>query len=1773
MAVSSIKDFWIHPNALTITLNYFGDPQLIQTSMLAGAVIMAYHKDYIPYDAAHNFREWKLTAYPTQLNDTSEYYVHAELSRNGNSAMIIYSPVKRDIDGRSLIDGVWDSVTSAESYFIYLGTISASVDADGASVERVWTDGFYTGTLATDQYRMEEATGDWAKMFRWNSVNDTIEVLKTIVSATINKLSVATQFVFGGKTFTGTAGSSDSGNQDKRNDATLPTSGYVAKEIEALDDHFLVKDETKAQTVGGDVTFTDDVVIEGDHTVGGSQAISGNQTINGTQEVKGLQTLHQGFKTPEYTETVGAISGARLTGDGSLSVANLRANSFTIEELIYNVIRAQGGEFVFAASANIDHCEFSVKTGENEDGTAKLERMTVDEYYAKYTHENWENINEVYITLRDDECTHAGNPFAYGAIIYGKANSVGTSGQKAVGGTCIMHVTSVEKDSLTMTAELFQLKKEGEIAYVVNNIPPTDGMTIAQRGNISSEDKSQLTSFILSSLDGTLTLLDNVTKPILSHANYGAIFGKLPADLKAELPESYPAQTGDPIVYAKYAVIENLLRKSHGGSIIQDENNRGAYESGKTYVNTPTEYDVITFEGELYKCNVSSTTQSPAENPSAWLKLVAKGADGTSIKIKGEVASENELPVHPTDPSDCYIIGSNLYVWLPEANEGKGGWHNAGPFRGENGKNQYLHIAYANKDADGKIIDFSTTDPTGRDYTGMYADANSNPSQKADDYTWKYTKGEKGEQGPQGIQGIQGIQGEQGEQGIQGPKGDDGKPSYFHVKYADDANGTNMNEVGGDYIGTYTDDVEADSTDPTKYKWVLVKGAQGEKGDQGIKGDDGDNGTSSYLHIAYANSADGSEGFDVANSEGKLYIGQYVDDQVQDSTNSSDYKWTKIKGEKGDRGISVTGTQDYYLASSANTGITTSTSGWSSNLASQVISKDKPYLWHYLKITYSEGNPFLSTPSIIATYAGKGGVSSVVTYYGTSADADTEPTNWRAKTPYPLDNDQNKYQWTKTTTTYTAGSAETTEPAITGAHGSDASPTYWLHTDVPHIHVGKDGEMDASAINITVYKSDSSGITEILSNDDMPSNLIVQYTIDTTGGQRKQFDLVDEGVFALEDGTGYIVSETANDDQTIYIYAENEAIPLDDVNHYIMFWLYDTEAEKDLDSMKVEIVRDGIDGDGDMIASVWYQVSESDTNKPTTWTEEKPSVPKGQYLWTKIVYSPSGKEVFTTTYSGTDGANGKPIYITSEVSSVTVNTAEVVDEKGVKDIKVVNGVNKNFIVQCYYNNQAVIPTEYSISSGNGIARITEDKGSIRAFIDIPSGISASSLPSELVVKMTVADGDTSTSATYTIMVVQSQRGMTGPQGEKGPLYLMRGTWTEAEAKAGKYSVVNASEALPMVWYKASDGSGSYYIHGGDNDVIKKGLKPSDSGSGWVFASSQPFVMTDMLMANFAKLGSKYGAVFFDRFQFSQYGSGIGVDGSTDYNNYAENEQTPMFGGLNTDMSYLTGNFVPNLFFDFLSGSAKLGKLSESFYHILTSYEQKDKKPLYAINLEGCHNISHAPLVDLAANGYRNNFKPCIVVLPTSNSENGGYVWTEDGTHCTIVHEYSKEYMKAPSSNDWRNAIVAVCSDPRFVDPSKYTVDMESTMDEDDNGWMIWKGRRCKFVLMTPSSMLKLRSVKNSEGGIVWMIENGEDFEEINTKITASNDYWGKGSRKVEIYNDTENYLGGTMGFVIGSHWLNRMSVFGDYKTEYILDAAGGELDSNGFMEYIFTHKE
>ena len=159
--------------------------------------------------------------------------------------------------------------------------------------------------------------------------------------------------------------------------------------------------------------------------------------------------------------------------------------------------------------------------------------------------------------------------------------------------------------------------------------------------------------------------------------------------------------------------------------------------------------------------------------------------------------------------------------------------------------------------------------------------------------------------GKNGIDGLDGLQGEKGEQGIPGKDGKDGingidgKTSYFHIKYSSVASPTSssqMTETPSTYIGTYVDYKPNDSTDPKKYTWSKFEGTDGK---DGIAGTNGTDGKTYYLHIAYANSADGRTGFSVSDGTNKLYIGQYTDTTKADSTDPTKYTWSKIKGEPG----------------------------------------------------------------------------------------------------------------------------------------------------------------------------------------------------------------------------------------------------------------------------------------------------------------------------------------------------------------------------------------------------------------------------------------------------------------------------------------------------------------------------------------------------------------------------------------------------------------------------------------------------------------------------------------------------------------------------------------------------------------------------------------------------------------------------------------------------------------------------------------------------------
>lgn len=78
-------------------------------------------------------------------------------------------------------------------------------------------------------------------------------------------------------------------------------------------------------------------------------------------------------------------------------------------------------------------------------------------------------------------------------------------------------------------------------------------------------------------------------------------------------------------------------------------------------------------------------------------------------------------------------------------------------------------------------------------------------------------------------------------------------------------------------------------------------------------------------------------------------------------------------------GKGVVETIQYYLATSQASGVTSSTSGWSTDITTQKLTADKKYLWNCYQTKYSDGTSEpISTPKIIGVYGDKGTSTKII---------------------------------------------------------------------------------------------------------------------------------------------------------------------------------------------------------------------------------------------------------------------------------------------------------------------------------------------------------------------------------------------------------------------------------------------------------------------------------------------------------------------------------------------------------------------------------------------------------------------------------------------------------------------------------------------------------------------------------------------------------------------------------------------------------------------------
>ncbi|MDM8240690.1 hypothetical protein QUW47_02060 [Phocaeicola barnesiae] len=314
-------------------------------------------------------------------------------------------------------------------------------------------------------------------------------------------------------------------------------------------------------------------------------------------------------------------------------------------------------------------------------------------------------------------------------------------------------------------------------------------------------------------------------------------------------------------------------------------------------------------------------------NGSSWELMVVDGTDGVD-GAKGEdgfsvYITYNDSETEPSKPTGNGTTGgwhteaTSTAIWMSQkvaASSTEGTWGNPIKIKGETGSQGEKGDGFSlmGQWYDGMLVPYmgvvimggnsfaakvATTNPpmwTLKDNNG-----NRIKSEKGYILTGEYNTEEYDIIAEKGQDGIDGLQGADGKDGIPGKDGVDGKTSYFHIKYSENENGYPMTETPSTYIGTYVDFEEKDSDDYTKYAWARFEGIQGEKGEQGIPGYNGVDGKTYYLHIKYSN--DGGSTFTGNNGETPGdYIGVYTDTNPNDSNDTSDYTWSKTKGDKGD---------------------------------------------------------------------------------------------------------------------------------------------------------------------------------------------------------------------------------------------------------------------------------------------------------------------------------------------------------------------------------------------------------------------------------------------------------------------------------------------------------------------------------------------------------------------------------------------------------------------------------------------------------------------------------------------------------------------------------------------------------------------------------------------------------------------------------------------------------------------------------------------------------
>ena len=328
-------------------------------------------------------------------------------------------------------------------------------------------------------------------------------------------------------------------------------------------------------------------------------------------------------------------------------------------------------------------------------------------------------------------------------------------------------------------------------------------------------------------------------------------------------------------------------------------------------------------------------------------------------------------------------------------------------------------------------------------------------------------------------------------------------------------------------------------------------------------------------------------------------------------------------------GISVTGIDRYYMASSSSSGITVDSQGWKPD--PQETNPISRYHWSYEVVKYSDGAKIPSKPAIIGVY-GKEGVDAVTV--SLSSEAHTFAGTESKAIASSLSIDIIAFKGNQRIST----SIGTVTGGISG--------------QLTHSELGRGTTNNKLVINVTNALNKSHGTLSIpIVADGKTFNKVFSWSVAFKGKPGDKGDKGDTGDKGVA-GTGIKSSEISyvihTNGTTAPTLGWVSTVPAPKQGRYLWtrtITTYTDNTTSTTYSVAYQATngQQGAAGNGVSSTTVTYAQTTSGTTTPTSWSSTRPAPIKGQYLWSRTIIkytNGSSSTAYNTSYSATDGQKG-----------------------------------------------------------------------------------------------------------------------------------------------------------------------------------------------------------------------------------------------------------------------------------------------------------------------------------------------------------------------------------------------------------------------------------------------------------------------------------------------------------------------------------------------------